>query len=149
MDRIAVGRPRETLKIVELPPKEKLNNFEIRIPVKTQTADHCTDQPTDVADEPTNATDKHGGLEVRTTRQTKRYASDSQEELDTRKLKRIRAFIARLTKVKKVSKMDALELGYATAILKDSDVEVNVPILSSYRSAVNDPIYRLRWRTAI
>jgi hypothetical protein len=45
--------------------------------------------------------------------------------------------------------MDALELGYAAAILKDGDVEVNVPIPSSYRSAVNDPIYGPRWRTAI
>jgi hypothetical protein len=74
VDRIAVSRPKETLKIVELPPKEKLNNFEIRIPVKrTNTAvtdkltavtddasstDHCTDQLTDVADEPTGTTDK-------------------------------------------------------------------------------------------
>jgi hypothetical protein len=38
VDRIAVGRPRETLKIVELPPKEKLNNFEIRIPASLRTS---------------------------------------------------------------------------------------------------------------
>ena len=34
IDRIPVGRPKETLKNIELLPKEKLNNFEIRIPVK-------------------------------------------------------------------------------------------------------------------
>ena len=34
VNRIPVGRPKETLKNVELPPKEKLNNFEIRIPAR-------------------------------------------------------------------------------------------------------------------
>jgi hypothetical protein len=34
VNRIPLGRPKETLKDVELPPKEKLNNFEIRIPAR-------------------------------------------------------------------------------------------------------------------
>jgi hypothetical protein len=49
--------------------------------------------------------------------------------------------IAKLSKVKRVSEMDALELGYAAAILKDGDVEVDVPIPKSYRTAVNDAVY--------
>jgi hypothetical protein len=167
VDRIAVSRPKETLKIVKLLPKEKLNNFEIRILVKrTNTAvtdkptavtdnagstDHRTDQLTDVADEPTGTTDKSThdanatatvtATTVTDTQATKRPASNSQEELDTRKLKRIRAFIARLTKVKRVSEMDALEMGYAAAILKDGDVKIEVPIPKSYRTAVNDAVY--------
>ena len=45
--------------------------------------------------------------------------------------------------------MDALEMGYAAAILKEGDVEINVPIPKSYRAAINDPIYGPKWRTAI
>ena len=45
--------------------------------------------------------------------------------------------------------MDALEMGYAAAILKDGDVEVSVPIPKSYRAAINDPIYGPKWRAAI
>jgi hypothetical protein len=40
--RNPLGRPKETLTIVELPPKYKLNNFEIRIP------SHCTDDTTEL-----------------------------------------------------------------------------------------------------
>jgi hypothetical protein len=167
VDRIAVGRPKVTLKIVELPPKEKLNNFEIRIPVKrTNTAvtdkltavmddagatDKSTDKPADRStyDDNATATATATATTVADTQTTKRPASNSQEGLDTRKLKRIRAFIARLTKVKRVSEMDALEMGYAAAILKDIDVKVDVPIPKSYCTAVNDAVYGPQWRDAI
>jgi hypothetical protein len=39
--RNPLGRPKETLTTVELPPKHKLNNFEIRIP------SHYTDDTTE------------------------------------------------------------------------------------------------------
>jgi hypothetical protein len=40
--------------------------------------------------------------------------------------------------------MDALEMGYIVAILKDSDVKVDVLIPKLYRTAVNDAIYGLQ-----
>ena len=73
----------------------------------------------------------------------------SEEELDSRITKKIKAFLARLAKVKRVSEMDALEIGYAVAILKDGDVEVSIPIPRSYRASINDPIYGQKWRIAI
>jgi hypothetical protein len=45
--------------------------------------------------------------------------------------------------------MDALEIGFATAILKKGDVKVNVPIPRSYEAAINDAVYGQQWRTAI
>jgi hypothetical protein len=158
VNRIPVGRPKETLKIVELPPKEKLNNFEIRIPAK------CVNTPdtTEVNSAPkVSQIPRHNPQqpasnepEMATTTElpsAKRQASvdDSEDELDTRALKRIKAFLARAAKVKQVTEMDALEMGYAAAILRDGDVEVNVPIPKSYRAAINDPIYGPKWRAAI
>ena len=158
VDRIPVRRPKETLKIVELPPKEKLNNFEIRIPVKTSY--EPKDKPIDATEatvDRTNATDdrtdtansQDSSKPVREGQRAKRPADEDQEELDTRRLKRVKAFIAKLAKVRRISEMDALEMGYAAAILKDGDVEVNVPIPKSYRTAINDSIYGPKWRTAI
>ena len=137
VDRIPVGRPRGTLKIVELPPREKLNNFEIQIPVKPM---NVIDKPTDTVDNQT--------LENK-QRKAKRPASESEEEFDSRELKKVRAFMAKLAKVKRVSEMDALEMGYAAAILKDGDIEVNVPIPKSYRAAVNDSVCGPKLRAAI
>jgi hypothetical protein len=45
--------------------------------------------------------------------------------------------------------MDALEIGFAAAILEKGDVEVNVPIPRSYEVAINDAVYGEQWRTAI
>ena len=73
----------------------------------------------------------------------------SKEELDSRITKKIKAFLARVAKVKRISEIDVLEMGYTTAILKDSDVEVSVPIPRSYRAAINDLIYRQKWRVVI
>ena len=109
VDCIIVGKLKETLKIVKLLLKKKLNNFEIRILVKrTNTAvtnkltaitdnvsftDYCIDQLTDVANELTNTTDKFThdanttatvtAITVTDTQVTKRPASNSQKELDT------------------------------------------------------------------
>ena len=143
VDRIPVGRPKETLKIVELPPKEKLNNFEIRIPVKTSY--EPKDKPIDATEATDDRTDTANSQDsskpVREGKRAKRPADEDQEELDTRKLKRVKAFIAKLAKVRRISEIDALEIGYAVAILKDEDVEVNVLIPKSYRIAINDSIY--------
>jgi hypothetical protein len=53
-------------------------------------------------------------------------------------------FIAKLTKVKRVSEIDILEIRYITAILKNSNIKVNIPILKSYYIVVNDFIYKLK-----
>jgi hypothetical protein len=166
VNRIPVGRPRETLKTVELPPKDKLNNFEIRIPARPLNTTDTTDT-TDTTgansapkvnqiprhDPQQTASNELGAEpEMATTTESpkaKRRASVSEEELDSRTVKKIKAFLARVAKVKRVSEMDALEMGYAAAILKDGDVEVSVPIPKSYRAAINDPIYGPKWRAAI
>jgi hypothetical protein len=64
-------------------------------------------------------------------------------------LKKIKAFLAKAGKIKAISQLDALEMGFAAMILKDGDIEVNVPIPKSYRAAINDPVYGAKWRTAI
>jgi hypothetical protein len=79
----------------------------------------------------------------------KRRASASEEELDTRMIKKIKAFLSWVAKVKRVSEIDILEMGYAIATLKGSDIEVSVPIPKSYRAAINNPIYGPKWRAAI
>jgi hypothetical protein len=58
-------------------------------------------------------------------------------------------FLVKVEKIKAISKLDVLEIGFATIILKDGDVEINVPIPKLYRVAINDPVYRAKWRTAI
>jgi hypothetical protein len=74
----------------------------------------------------------------------KRQVSVSEEELDTRIVKKIKVFLARVAKVKRVSEIDVLEMGYTAAILKDGNIKVSVPIPKSYRAAINDPIYGLK-----
>jgi hypothetical protein len=160
VNRIPVGRPKETLKTVELPPKEKLNNFEIRIPARplnttdTTGANSAPKVNQIPRHDPQQTASNESGAEPEMATTTelpkaKRRASVSEEELDSRTLKKIKAFLARVAKVKRVSEMDALEMGYAAAILKDGDVEVSVPIPKSYRAAINDPIYGPKWRAAI
>jgi hypothetical protein len=74
---------------------------------------------------------------------------DENGETRSSKIRKISAFLAKASKVKTVSEMDALEMGFAAAILKNGDVEVNVPIPKSYEAAVNDAVYGEQWRTAI
>jgi hypothetical protein len=50
-------------------------------------------------------------------------------------------FIAKFAKVRKISEINVLEIGYTIVILKDKNVKVNVLILKSYRIAINDSIY--------
>ena len=76
---------------------------------------------------------------------TKRLTTSLYKDEDKAKLykiKKIKAFILKAIKVKTISKIDALEIGLAAAILKDRDVKVNVPILRLYKAAVNDTVYR-------
>ena len=159
IDRNPIGRPKETLKCVELPPKEKLNNFEIRIPVKTNSTEskpggnlHPTVNqnlhPEQLQSVTLNESEKG---QIPTDQGLKRPASLSEEELNTRQTKKLKAFLAKIVKIKptRVSEIDAIEMGYAAAILKEGDVEINVPIPKSYRAAINDPVYGPKWRTAI
>jgi hypothetical protein len=64
-------------------------------------------------------------------------------------LKKIKAFLAKAEKIKAISELDTLEMGFAAIILKDRDIEINVPIPKLYRAAINDPVYGAKWRTAI
>jgi hypothetical protein len=73
----------------------------------------------------------------------------SKEELDSRITKKIKAFLARIAKVKRVSEINILEIGYTAAILKDSNIEISIPIPKSYRAAINNPIYRQKEHIAI
>ena len=76
------------------------------------------------------------------TVKTKRTASSSEEEFDTRATKKIKAFLARaVNKCSRISEIDALEIGFAATILKDRDIEVTIPIPRLYKAAINDPVY--------
>jgi hypothetical protein len=144
IDRKSIGRPKETLTNIELPPKEKLNNFEIQIPAKPMDIlDNGQRHPNDV--KPT----EHNTAQATPQKSTKRHASSSEEEFDTRALKKIKAFLAKAEKIQAISELDALEMGFAAMILKDGDIEINVPIPKSYKAAVNDPVYGAKWRAAI
>ena len=146
VDRNPIGRPKETLTTVELPPKEKLNNFEIRIPTHRTESKLSGNEATKVNQDrtkdsqPTQSTNNESAS-------YKRPASE--EELTTRDFKKIRAFIARAAKIDNISELDAIEMGFAATILKEGDVEISVPIPTSYEAAINDKVYGQKWRTAI
>jgi hypothetical protein len=134
------------LTTVELPPKEKLNNFEIRIPTYRTESKSGGDQTTKVNQDRT----KDPQLAQSTNNESashKRPASE--EELNTRDFKKIRAFIVKATKVDNISELDAIVIGFATTIVKEGDVEISVPIPTSYEVAINDKVYSQKWRTAI
>jgi hypothetical protein len=92
---------------------------------------------------------EHNTAQATPQKSTKRHASSSEEEFDTRALKKIKAFLAKAEKIQAISELDALEMGFAAMILKDGDIEINVPIPKSYKAAVNDPVYGAKWRAAI
>ena len=64
-------------------------------------------------------------------------------------MKKIKVFLVKAEKIKAVSKLDTLEIGFAAIILKDRDIEINIPIPKLYRVVINNPIYRAKWCTAI
>ena len=68
----------------------------------------------------------------------------SKRELNTRILKKIKVFLVRVAKIKQVSEIDILEIRYTIVILKDRDIEVNIPISKSYKSVINNLVYRLK-----
>ena len=80
---------------------------------------------------------------------TSSYDDDNSGDNRLSKIRKITAFLAKASKVKTISDMDALEMGFAAAILEKGDVEVNVPIPRSYEAAINDAVYGEQWRTAI
>jgi hypothetical protein len=146
VDRNPIGRPKETLTTVELPPKEKLNNFEIRIPTYRTELKSGGNEATKVNQ---NRTKDSRPVQSTNNESASHKRPASEEELNTRDFKKIRAFIARATKVDNISELDAIEMGFAATILKEGDVEISVPIPTSYEAAINDKVYGQKWRTAI
>ena len=61
--------------------------------------------------------------------------------MNTRDFKKIKAFLARAIKVDNISELDTIEIGFAATILKEGDVEISVPIPTSYEAAINDKVY--------
>ena len=59
-------------------------------------------------------------------------------------MKKIKVFLVKVEKIKAISKLDTLEIGFATIILRDRDVEINVLIPKLYRAAINNPVYRAK-----
>ena len=59
-------------------------------------------------------------------------------------MKKIKVFLVRVAKIKQVSEINILEIGYTIVILKDRNIEVNIPIPKSYRSVINNLVYRLK-----
>ena len=59
-------------------------------------------------------------------------------------MKKIKVFLVKAEKIKAISELDALEMGFATIILKDRDVEINIPIPKLYKVVINNPIYRAK-----
>jgi hypothetical protein len=66
----------------------------------------------------------------------------SKKKLDSRITKKVKVFLARIAKIKQVSEIDILEIGYTIVILKDNNIKVSILIPKSYRAAINNPIYR-------
>ena len=56
----------------------------------------------------------------------------------------MKVFLVRVAKIKRVSEIDILEIGYIIVILKDRDIKVNIPISKSYRLVINNLVYRLK-----
>jgi hypothetical protein len=56
------------------------------------------------------------------------YNNDNSRENRLFKIWKITAFLVKASKVKIVSNIDILEIGFTIAILKKGDVEVNIPI---------------------
>ena len=72
---------------------------------------------------------------------TSLYNDDNSGENRLFKIRKITAFLAKASKVKTVSNIDILEIGFAIAILKKGDIEVNIPIPRLYEVVINNAIY--------
>jgi hypothetical protein len=69
--------------------------------------------------------------------------------LNTRDFKKIKAFLVKAIKVNNISKLDTIEIGFAATILKEGDIEINIPIPTLYEVAINDKVYSHKWCMAI
>ena len=58
------------------------------------------------------------------------------------KIKKIRAFLVKVSKVKTISNIDILEIGFTIIILENKDIKVNILILRLYKVVINNTIYR-------
>ena len=72
---------------------------------------------------------------------TSSYNDDDSGDNRLSKIRKIIAFLVKASKVKTISDIDILEIGFTTAILEKGDIEVNVPIPRLYEVAINNAIY--------
>jgi hypothetical protein len=72
---------------------------------------------------------------------TSLYNNDNSGENRLSKIRKITAFLVKASKVKTISNIDILEMGFAAAILEKGDVEVNIPIPRLYKVVINNTIY--------
>jgi hypothetical protein len=72
---------------------------------------------------------------------TSSYDDDNSGDNRLSKIRKITAFLVKASKVKTVSNIDILEIGFTVAIIKKGDIKVNIPIPRSYKVAINNAIY--------
>ena len=175
--RKPIGRLKELLlPIIDLPPKEKLNNFEIVIPLRTPES---TTQPTDA---PVNLSSK--GLEpaesanlpvnlpskelepAESTNKTPKQAAPQQAPVtgryNLRKRDRDQEDESKAEAEDKIAKrikamlalleqrefdLDNCETTFAVSTKDKKIIQILIP--KSYSTAVADPIYGPEWRAAI
>jgi hypothetical protein len=136
LDYNLVKRLKETVKIVKLLLKEKLNNFKIYILARLVSSidklvavkDYLNYNRTKYNLEPLQTTCNN----LKNCLEYKRKLSSIKEESNLRATKKLKAFLAKLTKVQTVTKIDALKIGFAIVVLKEGDIEVIVPLLKTY-----------------
>jgi Reverse transcriptase (RNA-dependent DNA polymerase) len=171
--RKPVGRPKEPLlPVVDLPPREKLNNFEIVIPLRTpESIMQSTDAPANLPSKESKPTGSANPLKSQDETQEQvapqeqpipspqapvagRYnlrkrdrdqEDKSEDESKDKITKRIKAMLALLEQGEFDS--DNCETAFAVST-KDKKI-IQIPIPKSYSAAVADPIYGPEWRAAI
>jgi hypothetical protein len=167
--RRPIGRPKEPLiPTVELPPREKLNNFEIVIPLRKpedltghakapvnlpaeekqpgnstgQSVDQSSEQMPPDLEQPVKAPET---TEPKVHNLRKHTRNQEDEPDEPNRIKRIRAMLALLEQ----GEFDLPNQEVAFAVSAKSQDPIRIPIPKSYSKAVTDPSYGPEWRAAI
>ena len=122
---------------IELLLKEKLNNFEVWILVQLITRNITINYTLYQDSYSIDSTNKD-----QNSPSYKKPTSPDIEEFNTRVLKKIKAFLRRIAKIQNLTQIDILKLGFTTIILRDSNINITVPISKSYYTVINNLVYR-------